>query len=123
MAREGISCVKRRAYETLGRLYAAYHEYNIQHFASMLVTLPIYIRPTTGQVTIAYTWTDDYTGAPRYIVLTEAHALGDPWLEVKETLLHEMVHVWQAQQGRKVGHDESFRLMAERLGISGRACD
>ena len=115
--------MKRRAFETLGRLYATYHDFNLQHFAGLLVTLPLYIRPSTGKATIAYTWTDDYTGAPKYIVLTEAHALSDPWPDVRSTLLHEMVHCWQAQQGRQVAHDENFRLMAERLGISGRACD
>jgi len=121
--------MKRSAYKTLGQLYAAYHEVNQSRFGMLLPMLPIFINPgvrkrqNSEEPEIAHLWTDDYTGAPRYIEFWEHHALTDHWSYVRETLLHEVIHVWQAATGRKVAHDAVFRLMAKRLGVSGRACD
>jgi hypothetical protein len=37
------------------------------------------------------------------------------------TLLHEMVHQWQHEQGLSVDHGRAFRDMARRVGIPPRA--
>jgi len=36
--------------------------------------------------------------------------------EMHLTLIHEMVHVWQAQQGKKMNHKKSFRKWENRIG-------
>ena len=38
-----------------------------------------------------------------------------------ETLLHEMVHQWQDEQGHPLGHDRRFREKAKAVGIAGRS--
>ena len=43
------------------------------------------------------------------------------WAEVEATLLHEMVHQWQAETGRPVDHGPGFRRKAEAVGVVGRA--
>jgi len=40
---------------------------------------------------------------------------------VEETLLHEMVHQWQAETGAKVDHGAGFRRKARDVGIVPRA--
>ena len=43
------------------------------------------------------------------------------WAEVEETLLHEMVHQWQAETGRAVDHGAEFRRKAREVGGVPRA--
>lgn len=112
--------------DTLGRLYRIYAEANDQHFAGLLPMLPIRIETMTNgrrADTLAYCWLDDYHGLPRYIVVEERHAQTAPWPELRATLLHEMIHVWQGVRGLKVAHGPAFRDMARRLGITARAVD
>ena len=116
----------RRKSDSLGRLYVVYHEANERHFAGLLPALPIRIEKAArpGKVeTQAYLWCDDFTGQPRYIIMDERTALGADWPTVRATLIHEVIHVWQAVQGRKVSHDAAFRAKAKELGISERAVD
>jgi hypothetical protein len=40
---------------------------------------------------------------------------------VEATVLHEMVHQWQAETGRPVDHGPGFRAKAEELGVVPRA--
>jgi hypothetical protein len=40
---------------------------------------------------------------------------------VEETLLHEMVHQWQAETGQPVDHGRAFRRKAREVGITPRA--
>ena len=119
----------RRRRETLGMLYALYHETNQLRFGLLLPTVPIYINPIKRRkkdaegAEYAHTWQDDFTGAPRNIEIAEDHALLAPWADVRETLLHELIHVWQCATGWPMAHDSRFRAMAKRLGCSGRATD
>lgn len=121
--------MKRRAGDTLGRLYAVYHRLNEQHFGGLLTALPIYLQPASKRQADAKTqewahvWTDDFTGAPRYIEFASPWVLTAGWGAVLDTVAHEMIHVWQAQLGRRVVHDSRFRYMARRMGVSGRACE
>ena len=41
--------------------------------------------------------------------------------EAEKTLRHEMIHLWQHEQGHKPGHGRDFRRWAERLGVHPRA--
>jgi hypothetical protein len=54
-------------------------------------------------------------------VLSHRHIARDEWQEVHDTLLHEMIHQWQAEQGLKVDHGATFRAKARELGVEPRA--
>jgi predicted SprT family Zn-dependent metalloprotease len=56
------------------------------------------------------------TGRPLEIAISRRHIARHPWAEVEHTLLHEMVHQWQAETGRSVDHGTSFRRMARQVG-------
>jgi hypothetical protein len=61
------------------------------------------------------------TGRPVHIGISRRHIRRDGWTSVEETLLHEMVHQWQAETGRPVDHGPEFRRKAREVGITPRA--
>ncbi len=56
------------------------------------------------------------------IVLSRRHIKRDGWEEALHTLLHEMVHQWQDEQGLTVDHGARFRAKARAVGITPLAC-
>jgi hypothetical protein len=56
------------------------------------------------------------------IVVSRRHIRRDGWTEALHTLLHEMVHQWQDEQGLVVDHGASFRAKARAVGITPLAC-
>lgn len=56
------------------------------------------------------------------IVLSRRHMKRDGCPEALHTLLHEMVHQWQDEQGLGVDHGASFRAKARLVGITPLAC-
>jgi hypothetical protein len=61
-------------------------------------------------------------GCEPEIVLSRRHIARDGWPEALHTLLHEMVHQWQDEQGLIVDHGPSFRAKARAVGITPLAC-
>lgn len=55
------------------------------------------------------------------IAISRRHLRRDGFAAGLETLLHEMVHQWQDENGHPLGHDRAFREQARAVGISGRA--
>jgi len=55
-------------------------------------------------------------------VLSRRHIRRDGWDEALHTLLHEMVHQWQDEQGFVVDHGSIFRAKARAVGITPLAC-
>lgn len=55
------------------------------------------------------------------IVLSRRHIRRHGWRAATETLLHEMVHQWQDESGRPLGHGTEFRRKACAVGIEGRS--
>ncbi len=51
------------------------------------------------------------------IALNRQHIERDGWVEAAKTLLHEMVHQWQAESGIDVDHGPGFRRKALEVGI------
>ncbi len=51
------------------------------------------------------------------IALNRQHIERDGWTEAEKTLLHEMVHQWQAESGLAVDHGPGFRRKALDVGI------
>jgi hypothetical protein len=50
------------------------------------------------------------------IAISRRHIARHPWAEVEHTLLHEMVHQWQAETGLPVDHRAAFRRKAAQVG-------
>ena len=61
-------------------------------------------------------------GSEPEIVISRRHIRRDGWDEALHTLLHEMVHQWQDEQGLVVDHGSSFRAKARAVGITPLAC-
>jgi hypothetical protein len=100
----------------LGRLRQLFEEFNRQHFGGRLCAIPIRLsgrmRTRLGELVV-----DEGSRRAREIVLSRRHVRRDPWVEVQRTLLHEMIHQWQAQSGLPVDHRAAFRRKAVELGV------
>lgn len=60
-------------------------------------------------------------GLAAEIAISHKHIGRDPWEDVLHTLVHEMVHQWQDENGHSLDHGQSFRRKAREVGISARA--
>ena len=104
----------------LAKLTARWRELNEAYFAGELTEIPIALsgrmRRRLGQLVYSHA-----TGRAIEIVLKRSLVRRGPWAHVEETLLHEMVHQWQAETGRRVDHGRDFRRKAREVGITPRA--
>ena len=57
------------------------------------------------------------SGRPLEIAISRRHLARHDWAEVEHTLLHEMVHQWQAESGLRVDHGPTFRRKAREVGV------
>lgn len=122
--RERREPLRPRDAEHVRQLEALHTELNQTHFDGTLGTIPIRIsgrmRTRLGELSV-----DRRTGRPIEIALSRLHLERHPWAEVAHTLLHEMVHQWQAETGGPVDHGRTFRDQARKVGIlprSSRPC-
>ncbi len=65
-----------------------------------------------GEITLS-----DVGTRPLEIAISSLHLQRDGWKEVEQTLLHEMIHQWQAETGKVVDHGSTFRAQAREIGI------
>ena len=90
------------------RLRDAHAQLNAERFGGELGELPIRLsgrmRRRLGHVMLSRE-----TGAAIEIAMNRRHVQRDPWGQVEDTLLHEMVHQWQAETGRRVDHGAEFK--------------
>lgn len=102
------------------RLVGLHQELNQAHFEGTLRPIPIRIsgrmRSRLGELRL-----DRKTGAALHIGISRRHIRRDGWESVTDTLLHEMVHQWQAETGVPVDHGRGFRAKARAVGIEARA--
>ncbi len=102
------------------RLTQLHQRLNAEHFGGVLGELPIRIssrmRSRLGEVSV-----DLRTGRPLEIAISRRHLTGHPWTEVEHTMLHEMVHQWQAETGLRVDHGPTFRAKARDVGVLPRS--
>jgi len=103
-----------RVIERLGELFA---EHNARHFGGALgpvrFSLSARMRSRLGEFRPG-----EAGRALPEIRISRRHLRRDGWAGVSETLAHEMVHLWQAETGRRLGHGAAFRAMCRRSGIS-----
>jgi hypothetical protein len=57
------------------------------------------------------------SGRPPEITISRRHIRRHGWEEGLHTLLHEMVHQWQAESGMAIDHGPEFRRKAREVGI------
>jgi hypothetical protein len=55
------------------------------------------------------------------IMVSRRHIRRHGWEEAVDTLLHEMIHQWQEENGLPVDHGPVFRLKANEVGAQPRA--
>jgi hypothetical protein len=100
----------------LHRLETLHRELNARHFDGALGEIPVRLsarmRNRLGELEV-----DLKTGGPNEIVISRRHIAQHPWSEVEHTLLHEMVHQWQAETGISVDHGPLFRRKAREVGV------
>lgn len=104
----------------MARLRGLHEELNRQHFDGVLS--PIQFRLSNrmtrrlGEITVAAS-----DGDPLEIAISRRHVERDGWDEVRQTLLHEMVHQWQVETGHEADHGPRFRQKAREIGITASA--
>ena len=103
--------------QDLARWHKAYNE---ERFGGMLRTVPIRISRRMKSRLGHYSPATE--GYEPEIVLSRRHIRRDGWEEALLTLLHEMVHQWQDEQGFAVDHGARFRAKARAVGITPLAC-
>lgn len=98
----------------LGELHA---RLNAEYFGGALGPIAFRLsgrmRSRLGELTV-----DLKTGRPTEIAIGRRHARRHGWAEVEHTVLHEMVHQWQAETGLPVDHGPTFRRKAREVGIT-----
>jgi len=103
--------------EILRELERLHARLNIERFDGQLAKVPFRVsgrmRTRLGEVTVD-------SRSPRLVEITisRRHWDRDGSHEIEKTLLHEMVHQWQAESGLKVDHGRSFRRKAKEVGIA-----
>jgi hypothetical protein len=95
-------------------------ELNRIHFDGRLDQIAIHLSPRM-RTRLGELRMQRKTGRPLHIGISRRHVRRDGWRAVRETLLHEMIHQWQAETGRDVDHGGEFRRMARALGVTPRA--
>jgi hypothetical protein len=105
--------------ESVERLATAFRSLNVRHFGDALAELPIRLsgrmRSRLGHLAL------DERGRPVEITISRRHVMQHDWTEVTQTLLHEMVHLWQFASGHPVDHGAAFRAKAREVGAHAAA--
>lgn len=100
----------------ISRLERLHSQLNELHFASSLHRVSLRIshrmKRKLGEITL------DGNDQPAAITIGRLHIDRDGWTQVMVTLLHEMVHQWQAESGIAVDHGKKFHSKAIEIGIS-----
>ncbi len=99
----------------IGRLMRLHEILNARHFHGALGTIPI--RLSDRMSTRLGEFRADHDSRPVEITLSRRHVRRDGWPAATETLLHEMVHQWQCENGHPLDHGASFRRKAKEVGI------
>jgi hypothetical protein len=100
----------------LHRLGGLHRQLNAQHFGGSLGEIPIRLsgrmRTRLGELAV-----EIQSGRPLDIAISRRHIARHSWSEVEHTLLHEMVHQWQAETGLRLDHGRTFRQKAREVGV------
>jgi hypothetical protein len=119
-ARRHRGRVKPADRQMLARLRELHEQLNTIHFQGSLSPIAFRIsdrmRTRLGELTI-----DPDSNESVEIGISRRHLESDDWSEIVHTVLHEMIHQWQAEQGFEIDHGEAFRRKASEVGVLPRA--
>jgi hypothetical protein len=101
------------------RLVAEHSRLNAEHFANALSTIVVRVSRRMKSRLGHYSPAEGESAAE--IAISRRHIRRHGWDDAIETLLHEMVHQWQAETGRALDHGPEFRAKAREVGIRPRA--
>ncbi|MEP7226930.1 MAG: SprT-like domain-containing protein [Gemmatimonadales bacterium] len=100
----------------LHRLTGLHQRLNAEHFGGSLGEIPIRLssrmRTRLGELAV-----EIRSGRPLDIAISRRHIARHAWSEVEHTMLHEMVHQWQAETGLRIDHGPTFRRKAREVGV------
>lgn len=99
----------------LQSLRAEFERVNAEFFDGTLPDVPIYL---SGRMKRR---NGHFCSEPLEIVISRRLCMDAEVGEAERTLRHEMIHLWQHEQGRKPGHGRDFRELARQLDIHPRA--
>ena len=102
------------------QLVERHAQLNQEKFGGKLSAVPIRVSRRLKSRLGHYAWRGQ-EGREAEIVISRRHIRHHGWEEAGHTLLHEMVHQWQDETGRKVDHGREFRRMARAVGITPQA--
>jgi len=100
----------------VAELRRCHDELNRRHFGGALAAVPIRLSRRMS-IRLGELAVDRTTGRAAEIALNRGHVERDGWAEVRDTLLHEMVHQWQVETGHAPDHGSRFRAKAREVGI------
>ena len=103
----------------LERLFVAF---NRRHFKGQLPKPPIRITGRFRRKLAECRQVDGEAGIV-WLVFSRHHVATAPADKIRDTVLHEMVHLFQHHTGQPVRHDAMFKAKARELGIEDTACE
>jgi hypothetical protein len=101
------------------RLVDEHRRLNAERFAGSLQ--PIAVRVSRRMKSRLGHYSPAVGGMPAEIAISRRHIRRHGWDDALETLVHEMVHQWQAETGSPLDHGPGFRAKAREVGIRPRA--
>jgi hypothetical protein len=106
--------------EPLALKFCEWHErFNAEHFGGALKTIPVRVSRRMRSRLGHYSAATEREGAE--IAVSRRHLRRHGWNEALQTLLHEMVHQWQDENGLPIDHSRRFRAKAREVGIEASA--
>jgi hypothetical protein len=96
------------------RLQAAHAQLNREQFDGTLAPIAVHLSRRLARRLGHFAPAAD--GAAAEIVIARRHLARHGWSAALDTLLHEMVHQWQAETGRPLDHGPDFRSKAREVG-------
>jgi hypothetical protein len=100
---------------TIEKLTEWHARLNAQHFDGSLSGVPV--RVSHRMKTRLGHYSAAVRGEPGEIAISWRHLRRHGWEEALHTLLHEMVHQWQDENGKEIDHGRAFRAKAREVGI------
>ncbi len=104
----------------VAELIRLHGEFNREQFEGRLALVQIRVSRRMRSRLGHYSKADRF--GPAEIAVSRRHIRRDGWDEASHTLLHEMVHQWQDEQGLGLNHGAHFRAKARAIGITPSAC-
>ncbi|HET9425286.1 MAG TPA: SprT-like domain-containing protein [Gemmatimonadaceae bacterium] len=101
------------------RLVDEHRRLNAERFGGALA--PIAVRVSRRMMSRLGHYSPAVGGMPAEIAISRRHIRRHGWDDALETLVHEMVHQWQAETGAPLDHGPGFRRKAREVGIRPRA--